>query len=272
LKELPDECVDSVITSPPYYGLRSYEVDGQIGQEKTPAEYVAKMLAVFEQIKRVLKKTGTLWLNLGDSYTAGGNGGHGAKQHSNRGTRLLAGHPKNAPAGFKPKNLLGIPWRVAFALQESGWYLRQDIIWSKPNPMPESVQDRCTRAHEYIFMFSRCPKYFYDANSIRTVAKNPLDDNRRLLQQKATNKSIPTGLQNGLRLRDKQRGHSRRHAGFNDRLDNMKKEDQLSRGANKRSVWTVAPANFREAHFATFPEELVQPMILAGCPAGGGLS
>lgn len=145
--------------------------DSQIGLEETPDAYVQKLVDVFREVRRVLCDDGTLWLNLGDSYAAGGNGGHGAKQHSNRGTRALAGKPKKAPQGFKPKDLLGIPWRVAFALQADGWYLRQDIIWHKPNPMPESVTDRCTKAHEYIFLLSKSQSYYYDHDAIKEPVK-----------------------------------------------------------------------------------------------------
>ncbi len=170
LRKMPDESVQSVITSPPYFGLRDYGISGQIGLETTPAAYVETIVSIFREVRRVLRDDGTLWLNLGDSYSAGGRGGGTAKQDSNRGTRALNGKAWKVP-GIGPKQLLGIPWRVAFALQADGWILRQDIIWAKPNPMPESVRDRCTKAHEYIFMLSKKPRYFYDASAIRTPAK-----------------------------------------------------------------------------------------------------
>lgn len=165
--------------------------------------------------------------------------------------------------------MVGIPWMVAFALRSAGWYLRQDIIWSKPNPMPESVKDRCTKAHEYIFMLSKNHKYYYDAAAIKTPGKNPLDDIRRISTATLSGKSTPDDLKNGIRKADKQRGHSRRHNGFNDRWDNMTTEEQMSFGANKRSVWEVSTKPFSEAHFATYPEELITPCILAGCPKEG---
>lgn len=237
LKEFPDESVDCIITSPPYWALRDYGVAGQLGLEKTPELYIKKMVEIFRECRRVLKEEGTLWVNIGDSY--------------------------------KDKNLVGVPWMLAFALRADGWYLRQDIIWHKPNPMPESVRDRCTKSHEYVFMFSKNVRYYYDADAIKTEGKNPQDHLRRLAQQKNGNKSEPNEKQNGLRIRiDKQRGHSRRHAGFNERWDAMPREEQMMK-ANKRSVWSVATMPFREAHFATFPEKLVEPMIKAGCPLGG---
>src|SRR3990167_6215875 len=170
LKTLESESVDCIITSPPYWGLRDYGVEGQLGLEKTPEEYVAKMVEVFREVKRVLKKEGVMFLNLGDSYAAGGNGGGTKKQDSNRGTLALKGKVKKAPPGLKPKDLIGIPWRVAFALQVDGWYLRQDIIWAKPNPMPESVTDRCTKSHEYIFLLTKSPKYYFDNEAIKEPA------------------------------------------------------------------------------------------------------
>jgi DNA modification methylase len=256
VKTFPDNCIDCCITSPPYWSLRDYEIEGQLGLEKTPEEYVSKMVDVFREVKRVLKKEATLWLNLGDSYTAGGNGG-----------------------GLKPKDLCGIPWRVAFALQSGGWYLRSDIIWSKPNPMPESVTDRPTRAHEYIFLLTKSKKYFYNAEAIKEPSIY-FDDYRKN-RVKENHKSAPTAERNGIRPvykdarsydgkhSDKQRGHGRRHAGFNDRWDFMNKKEQCFAMRNKRDVWIVATKPFKEAHFATFPTKLIEPCVLAGCPEGG---
>src|SRR5215217_570216 len=158
LQGLPDESIHCVATSPPYFGLRNYGEAGQIGLEATPEAYVAKLVAVFREVRRVLRSDGTCWLNLGDSYASGGNGVGSGKQLTNVGSWMP---PKKAPAGLKPKDLIGIPWRVAFALQADGWYLRQDIIWAKPNPMPESVRDRCTKAHEYLFLLSKSQTYYY---------------------------------------------------------------------------------------------------------------
>lgn len=225
--------VQTCVTSPPYFGLRDYGHEGQLGLESTPDEYVANMVEVFRCVRDLLAEDGTLWLNLGDSY---------------------------APS----KQLLGIPWRVAFALQADGWYLRQDIIWSKPNPMPESVTDRCTKAHEYIFMLSKSARYYYDQGAIKEPAiysgLNGRDESGYKDAQAFSGKHAKE---------DKQRGHGRRHAGFNDRWDAMGKEEQCSGLRNKRSVWTVATKPYSGAHFATFPPDLIEPCILAGAPAGG---
>jgi DNA modification methylase len=232
LRELPDESVQCCITSPPYYGLRDYGVEGQIGLEGTPREFVEKMVGVFAEVRRVLRADGTLWLNLGDSYASGGN--RWPKQSRNAGGRVM--HAKGS-TGCKPKDLLGVPWMVAFALRADGWYLRRDIIWSKPNPMPESVSDRPTSAHEYIFLLSKSPSYHYDAQAIRE--------------------------------RDSGRGSGN---GFDQRLDHRLTQNGVGKvepwlpgaGRNKRSVWEIATQPYPEAHFATFPERLVEPMVLAG--------
>jgi len=268
LKTLPDESVHCVVTSPPYFGLRDYGVAGQIGLEPSPAEFVEQMVAVFRDVRRVLRADGTLWLNLGDSYANDGKwGGHTGGKHVKALHCSPIGRNKKY-TGLKPKDLIGIPWRAAFALQADGWYLRQDIIWSKPNPMPESVLDRCTKAHEYIFMFSKSARYAYDAAAIAEDAiysglanqddsgfKNPQSFNGK--------------HKDGYRSSDKQRGHGRRHAGFNERWDKMERAEQCSGKRNKRSVWNVATQGYAEAHFATFPPALIESCILAGCPAGG---
>lgn len=234
---MPDQSVNCCVTSPPYFGLRDYGVAGQIGLEATPDTYVAELVAVFAEVRRVLRDDGTLWLNLGDSFWGSGQG-FGDTKTTNKGHSGSRERkkPEWANVGLKPKDLIGIPWRVAFALQADGWYLRRDIIWHKPNPMPESVTDRCTSAHEYIFHFSKSPKYYYDAAAI---------------------------------AEDGVTGDMRRHAGFNDRWDAMSREEQGSGKRNKRSVWTVATKPFKGAHFATFPPKLIEPCILAGCPIGG---
>ncbi len=223
LKTLADSSVDCVVTSPPYWGLRDYGVPGQLGLEATPEEYVARMVEVFREVRRVLKPEGTLWLNLGDSYG-------------------------------KVKQLVGIPWRVAFALQADGWYLRQDIIWHKPNPMPESVRDRCTKAHEYIFLLSKSEKYFYDAAAV----KEP--------QSALTLKTH--GARGGTQTRSSGKysdGSGREDGGYKGVSRNIN-ADGLR---NRRSVWTVTPKPFKGAHFATFPPDLIEPCILAGCPKDG---
>ena len=246
MKELGPESVQMCVTSPPYWGLRDYGHNDQLGLEETPEKYTANMVEVFRQVKRVLKDDGTLWLNLGDSY----NGSGGAGGDYNKGG-LKEGQPKYKGRNIstlKPKDLIGIPWRVAFALQQDGWYLRQDIIWHKPNPMPESVTDRCTKSHEYIFLLSKSEKYFYDADAIReTLAESSI---------KRLNQDI-----------DKQVGSTRAHGGqkFN---GNMKTFGDVEKGANKRSVWTVTTKPYSGSHFAVFPEKLIEPCIQAGSRTG----
>jgi DNA modification methylase len=249
LKTLSDESVNCCVTSPPYWGLRDYGVEGQLGLERTPEEYVAKMVEVFREVKRVLRDDGTLWLNLGDSY-CGSNGNRNAActdDNWKRGGHIENGYkkPQSIIEGLKPKDLVGIPWMVAFALRADGWYLRQDIIWKKPNPMPESVTDRCTKAHEYIFLMSKSQRYFYDAAAIAEDVVNEkwkFDGAKRIERVAATGGAISGGT-----------------------------GDVVSGGPtrNKRSVWTVSTAPFPGAHFATFPPKLIEPCILAGCPIGG---
>ncbi len=293
LAALPAESVQCCVTSPPYWGLRDYgtatwnggdkecdhsperrggrfaravsakqrsntgsgtisgrecpcgarRVDAQLGLESTPEEYVANMVAVFREVRRVLRDDGTLWLNLGDSYAG------------------------VVPPGLKPKDLVGIPWRLAFALQADGWWLRSDIIWAKPNPMPESVTDRPTKAHEYVFLLSKRATYYYDAAAIRTLAKS---DTTKMPDGWDTGPGAHgtihrNGREKGRRT-DKQRGHSRRHDGFNDRWDHMEKSKQTVNGANARTVWQIATQPYSGAHFATFPEELARRCIVAGSP------
>jgi site-specific DNA-methyltransferase (adenine-specific) len=253
LKTLPDASVHCCVTSPPYFRLRDYGHDGQIGLEESPDAFVQQMVGVFREVKRVLRDDGTLWLNLGDSYAGSGKGRNPdgtvhvsallAKQGTSAGT-VMGNVPSGlVPDGMKPKDLIGIPWRVAFALQADGWYLRQDIIWHKPNPMPESVTDRCTKAHEYIFLLSKSARYFYDAEAI---------------QEEATLRgTTETG---DLSYSD---GASRNDNSPSSRL----RIDRDSR--NRRSVWSVTTKGYKGAHFATFPPDLIRPCILAGCPTGG---
>jgi len=271
LRGMEAESVNCVVTSPPYYGLRNYGVDGQIGLEPSLPDYIATMVEVFREVKRVLRKDGTLWLNLGDSYASSwpcnrrnqvGNGSLDSGKRADRPPRL---------AGLKEKDLIGVPWRVAFALQDDGWYLRSDIVWAKPNPMPESVQDRPTRAHEYVFLMTKSPKYWYDAEAIRTpsngFSKMPDGWDTGAGAHGAYHRN---GREKG-RKTDRQRGHSQRHAGFNDRWDLMSVAEQCSMGANARTVWNIATRGYAGAHFATFPPELPRRCILAGCPAGGAV-
>ena len=223
LKKLPEKSIHTCVTSPPYFGLRNYnDEEDQIGIEQSPEEYVQELVKVFREVKRVLADDGTLWLNLGDSYVS---------------TPL----DKSKMDGLKTKDLIGIPWRVAFALQQDGWYLRQDIIWDKPNPMPESVKDRCTKSHEYIFLLTKNPKYYYDYKVIREHS------NRKGGKPQQIGPSKPKGtLRNDI-------GNVYVYDGFK----------------NKRSVWTVNTKSYKGSHFATFPPDLIRPCILAGCPTGG---
>jgi len=259
LRTLPDESVNCIITSPPYYGLRDYGASGQIGLEDTPAAYVERLVAVFREIRRVLRPDGVCWLNLGDSYAGSGRGlmGDGtpsdrgdAKQGTNRGTTVGV---FNKPdwGGLAPKNLIGIPWRVAFALQDDGWILRSDVIWHKPNTMPESVTDRPTKAHEYVFLLTKSERYFYDADAVREP--NTPDMARRAALGHTRGKNGKTDA-------------SRNDA---DTLRGEHAMEITASGRNRRSVWTVPTEPKPFAHFATFPQKLIEPMVLAGCPAGG---
>lgn len=270
LRQMPDESVNCIVTSPPYYGLRDYGVCGQIGMEESVTEHMLILTDVFREAKRVLRSDGTLWVNYGDAYASSVNGRSAADtKAAGDDDRTFRDKPLDTvkATGLKPKDLIGLPWRLAFALQDDGWWLRSDIIWSKPNPMPESVRDRPSRAHEYIFLLTKGARYWYDADAIKTPAKWPDGPH--------TPDAIKSPYGQGFTKRaaeakaDKQRGHGRRHDGLNDRWDAMSKDGQQAMGANARSVWEIATAPFSEAHFATFPPELAKRCILAGCPAGG---
>ena len=256
LKDLNDGSVQCVVTSPPYWGLRDYGVDNQLGLEETPEEFVENLVKVFREVRRVLKNDGTVWLNLGDSYSGSGKGtaGNLGKKYNERHLEHKTGGI--IPKGLKPKDLVGIPWRVAFALQSDGWYLRQDIIWHKPNPMPESVTDRCTKAHEYIFLLSKSAKYFYDADAISEKAK----------YYNITGMDA-TGYKDAYSFNGK-------HKNLMDRGQNIHSmhvkrskgegEPDTEGKRNKRSVWKINTKPYKEAHFATFPEELPTLCIKAG--------
>jgi DNA modification methylase len=218
MQTLPEQSVNCCVTSPPYFGLRDYGMAEQIGLEPTPERFVADLVAVFREVKRVLRDDGTLWLNLGDSYASS-------------------------------KQLIGIPWRVAFALQSDGWYLRQDIIWHKPNPMPESVRDRCTKSHEYIFLLSKSARYWYDAEAIKEQGTGRAPGNKG-----------PAKYANAYEQSEAE--HHRTASG-------LEKPRHGYDMHNRRSVWTVTSQPYKGAHFATFPPTLVEPCILAGCPVGG---
>lgn len=252
LKTLPDESVHCVVTSPPYFGLRDYGVEGQLGLEPTPSEFVAALTDVFREIRRVLRPNGTVWLNLGDSYANDGKwgGSSGGKHVTALHGNTNVGRGK-VSTGLKPKDLIGIPWRVAFALQEDGWYLRQDIIWEKPNPMPESVKDRCTKAHEYLFMLTKSATYHYDASAVA---------------EDAVSTNIKKFTDGGA---DKERGHGRRHAGVNGRYAQSLADNGVPKKRNRRSVWRIPTRPFPDAHFATFPVDIPDLCIRAGCPPGG---
>lgn len=231
IRTFPDECIDCVVTSPPYYGLRDYGVDGQIGLEDTPPQYIERLVSLFREIRRCLKKDGTLWVNLGDSYA--GNCSRTSKGRAGMGAEREGVFTKGG--GLASKQLMGIPWRFAFAMQDDGWYLRQDIIWAKPNPMPESVTDRCTKSHEYIFLFSKSEKYYFDYESIQEEAVTQIDPHYATKSGKEYNPQEKDGI--------------------------------VVR--NKRDVWVVCVRPNKEAHFATYPQELIVPCILAGSRENG---
>jgi site-specific DNA-methyltransferase (adenine-specific) len=341
MRTLPDQSAQCCVTSPPYFGLRDYGVDGQIGLEQTPAEFICRLVEVFREVRRVLRDDGTAWVNMGDSY-AGSWGAHGRDDMgvgiSTISQRQVMASQRKAKASthteYKPKDLMGMPWRLAFALQDDGWYLRQDIIWHKPNPMPESTRDRCTKAHEYIFLLSKSRRYHCDMQAIREPANltgkgsangfrggayvngSTFDNAEGGSRTSPGNTVPPTKLNNGVgwghgsdaKSRNRQRvtvptgwdtstgdgGHGVFHKEGAERArrDSFKREDskreQVIPGQNKgthrpdreestwdtatrnkRSVWTVATHSFKDAHFATFPPDLIRPCVLAGSPRGG---
>ena len=270
MRGMEPESVHCVVTSPPYWGLRNYGVDGAYGLEPTLNEYIECMVEVFREVWRVLRKDGCLWLNLGDAYASNPSNGRGGGSTLGGGRPHLSGANRDG-AGLKPKDLIGIPWRLAFALQADGWWLRSDNVWHKLNPMPESVTDRPTRAHEYVFLLSKSARYYYDAAAIREpAAPATLKDSRVNGHGFVASVANPDNPHYAQAFKpDKQRGHSRRHAGFNDRWDHMSKEAQQAMGANKRTVWSIATQPYKGAHFATYPEKLVEPCILAGTSEHG---
>jgi len=282
---MPNEFVNCIVTSPPYWGLRDYGVDGQLGLEDSPEKYIANLLDVFTAAWRILKKTGTMWLNLGDSYAGYWGDNYGMAQGITGDRQNIGNAPpkkksidfskskRNAPgpgnrwgggnlpaSGYlKPKDLCGIPWRVALALQASGWYLRQDIIWKKKNPMPESVKDRCSKSHEYIFLLTKSPRYYFDNAAIREpLAASTLADKR-----------------NGTGRHTQGKNYSKYYEFTNDAKPDLpswyrsKKYVNEAAGRNRRTVWEFATRPYREAHFATFPPELPRLCIAAGCPESG---
>lgn len=286
MRRMPDGIAQTCVTSPPYFGLRDYGHAGQIGLEQTPEDFIAKLVAVFQEVRRVLRDDGTLWLNIGDSYATGTTA---ARQPSKTSTKVSAaaheaqGARHGTPKGCKTKDLIGIPWMLAFALRADGWYLRQDIIWHKPNPMPESVTDRCTKAHESIFLMSKSPSYYCDMAAIREpVAASTVSRLAQDVESQAGSDRVP----------GKTNGAMKAVGGARSKRDSFKRDESKRAEAipgqtlgthrsereesdwpldsrNKRSVWTVATTPYKGAHFATFPAELIEPCVLAGAPAGG---
>ncbi len=306
LRTLPAESVHCVVTSPPYWGLRDYGVAGQLGLEPTLGEHIEAMVAVFREVRRVLRADGTCWLNYGDCYATAPNGRSAAdtkaagnddrtfrdKPFSTVGPIYAQDRPSTVTRGFnsgskqnaqppsgrimaggtlKPKDLCMIPNRLAIALQDDGWWVRSEIVWHKPNPMPESITDRPAVAHEKLWLLSKSARYYYDAEAVRTPAtsngKYKMPDGWDT-GPGAHGSFHRQGREKG-RKSDKQRGHGRRHAGFNDRWDAMPVAEQRANGANLRNVWTIPTRGYRQAHFATFPPGLVEPCLKAGCPKGG---
>ena len=251
LRELPAGSVQCVVTSPPYWGLRDYGEAGQLGLEKTPEEWVEKMASVFREVRRVLRDDGTAWVNMGDSYANISSGGGGAVDIRTDGRRTTPGDQvrgrqqgtNTMAPGLKPKDLCGMPWRLAFALQADGWYLRSDIIWAKPNPMPESCTDRPTKAHEYLFLLTKRAKYYYDADAVRERGKPERDgDNRGNGKAYDHRRTVDSGWSREY--------HANPY------------------GRNLRTVWNIPTQAYPDAHFATFPEKLVEPCIKAGSMEG----
>ena len=269
LLTLPEKSVHCCVTSPPYFGLRDYGHAGQIGLEATPDAFVAEMVAVFREVRRVLRDDGTLWLNLGDSYAA--NRTYQVSQSKHQVHDYGDSNASRVPDGLKAKDLIGIPWRVAFALQADGWYLRQDIIWSKPNPMPESVTDRCTKAHEYIFLMSKSAKYYYDQDS--TLEPGATSSAERLsqptLEQQRGSDRVPGKTNGTMKAVQRPAGVQHKQVALGQHTGGYLGSNDPFPMRNKRSVWEVTTQPFSEAHFATFPPALIEPCVKAGCPKGG---
>lgn len=278
LKLLDDESVDTCVTSPPYYGLRDYGKEEQIGLEKTPEEYIKRLVNIFREVRRVLKPDGTLWVNIADSYAGSGKGSAISpenakkyKQGSNKGMLGALKTTKVKTPGIKPKDLIGIPWMLAFALRADGWYLRQDIIWQKPNPMPESVKDRCTKSHEYIFLLSKSPRYYFDGEAIaEPVADSSMARYSQNIEAQKGSDRVP-GKTNGALKAVTPRYGGKKYTETPDLFYRTKSGHayDFRPRRNKRDVWTVSTKPFKGAHFATFPDTLIIPCILAGSRLGG---
>lgn len=275
LKKLADNSIDCCVTSPPYYQLRDYGVEGQIGLEKTLDEYISKLVVIFNEVKRVLKPDGTLWINIADSYAGSGKGRNTNGKHNNKHANSIAnrgqryGNLSKTPC-CKPKDLLGVPWTLALALRDNGWYLRQEIIWNKPNCMPESVTDRCTKSHESIFLLSKSRKYYFDWQIIQEPCVGFDKSSPRGSKGSFTQNS---GRRKGNRKTFRGGGVYTQNSAFNNSIEKQNTShgnEQNSSGLRrKRSVWTVSTVGSRENHFATFPPKLIEPCILAGCKEGG---
>ena len=246
LKTLPDESVHCCITSPPYYALRDYGVDGQIGREATPKEYISRLTEVFAEVRRVLRSDGTLWLNISDTYAGKGNQGGYVDPKNPKGRNGQAVALNNKVEGCKPKDMIGIPWMLAFSLRDSGWYLRNDIIWMKENPMPESVKDRCARCYEHIFLFSKSRKYFFDYRAISERGVKGSNKYRVPIPGQAKQQTINL---------------YREHGEITD--------DMINPLRNKRDVWIINTVPFKGGHYAAYPPKLVETCLLAGCPKDG---
>jgi DNA modification methylase len=293
LRLMPGGSVHTCVTSPPYFGLRDYGVSGQIGLEGSLADYVAKLVAVFEEVRRVLRPDGTLWLNLGDSYA----GSWGAQSRRGDETGMsaaqIAAHPKTTRTGsltrvpgVKAKDLMGVPWRVAFGLQDAGWYLRQDIIWHKPNPMPESVRDRCTKAHEYLFLFAKSPGYYFDAEAVKEPAQDWGTRDRKNWKGNVSHAGKP-GHHGCTNANHAATGKNKRSVWPIEATGNREREcvevlrsdltpeqkweviKSLLDDGSQPDVWRITPKPYKGAHFATFPPALVEPCVLAGTSAHG---
>jgi DNA modification methylase len=298
LRTLADNSIHCCVTSPPYWNLRDYGVEGQIGLEATPAEFIAVMVDVFEEVRRVLRPDGTCWINMGDSYATSATSPHQSRAHLSGGDDLNPVFRPGVPVGLKPKDLCMMPHRLAIALQDAGWWVRQDIVWSKPNPMPESVRDRCSKSHEYIFLLTKSAKYYFDAEAIKETAVGFADHPRNSFAtkdyevpgqkpQKRLSRNNGVGFGHGYDENPKERvtvlkgnvksfrGGGAYTAGAS--FDNDADAERETHGnapnetgtRNKRSVWTMATHSFAEAHFATFPPKLPEICIKAGCPEGG---
>jgi len=283
LPTLPECSVNTCVTSPPYWGLRDYGHEEQIGLEQSPSEFIEAMVKVFREVRRVLRDDGTLWLNLGDTYNAGtaAKRKNGTGNVGNWHTADETGGIRVKVDGLKTKDLVGIPWRVALALQADGWYLRQDIIWHKPNPMPESVRDRCTKSHEYIFLLSKSERYFFNSDAIKEPVAEDTDA-RYERGRSETHKWADGGPGNQTIAKSfahmKKSGNKKKSWGTNETDQRAEGEGSVEtqRGIpwegsvrNKRSVWSVTVKPYKGAHFATYPQELIEPCVLAGCPEGG---